>query len=131
MRNKFFLAAILWTVFITVACLVSADNFSELEKVEMPAKDKLLHGLFYFVFTILWSYGLRTLKISDALKRRIWAFVIAVGYGILMEICQMVMTNSRSADVVDALANSTGSAIAVLVLWRYQKRKLNKRSPAY
>jgi VanZ family protein len=114
-----------------VACLVSGDNFNELEKVKIPAKDKFLHGVFYFVFTILWSFGLRTLKVSDARKRRMWAFAIAVGYGILMEICQLTMTDSRSADVLDAVANSIGSTIAVLVLWRFQKRKLNKRSPAY
>lgn len=131
MRNKYFWAAIFWTVLITVACLMSADNFSDLEKVEMPAKDKLLHGLFYFVFTILWSFGLKTVKVSDPASQRRIAFSIAVSYGILMEIFQWSMDNDRSAEVYDALANSIGAAIAVLVLWYYQKKKINRRSPAY
>jgi len=110
---------------------MSADNFSDLEKVEMPAKDKLLHGLFYFVFTILWSFGLKTVKVSDPASQRRIAFSIAVSYGILMEIFQWSMDNDRSAEVYDALANSIGAAIAVLVLWYYQKKKINRRSPAY
>ncbi|MEL1245703.1 VanZ family protein [Flavobacterium sp. DGU11] len=131
MRNKYFWAAIFWTLFITVACLVSNDNFGELQKIQMPNKDKVLHATFYFVFTILWSYGLRTLKISDVRKRRMWAFIIAVSYGIIMEICQGLFTEERTPDVVDAIANTTGSAIAVFVLWRYQKRHFKKKSPAY
>ncbi|AWH83969.1 hypothetical protein HYN59_02065 [Flavobacterium album] len=131
MRNKYFWAAIFWTLFITVACLVSNDNFSELEKIKMPNKDKVLHATFYFIFTILWSYGLRTLKISNVNKRRMWAFVIAVSYGIIMEVCQGLFTEERTPDLVDAIANTTGSAIAVLVLWRYQRRHFKKKSPAY
>ncbi|WP_294818436.1 VanZ family protein [uncultured Flavobacterium sp.] len=131
MRNKYFWAAISWTAVITVACLVSAENFESLEKVDMPAKDKLLHAFFYFVFTVLWSYGLKTLKVSSAASRRGLAFAIAVGYGILMELFQWGITNNRSADVLDAVANTVGSALAVIVLWQYQKRKLHRQSPAY
>ncbi|MCW4468673.1 VanZ family protein [Flavobacterium sp. MFBS3-15] len=131
MRNKYLWAAISWTVLITVACLVSASNFKDLEKVEMPAKDKLLHAFFYFVFTLLWYLGLRALKVSTHFSRRVWAFTIAVGYGIIMEVCQALFTDSRSADAIDAIANSAGSAIAVFALWRYQKRKINSQSPAY
>ncbi len=97
----------------------------------MPVKDKVIHGIFYFVFTILWYLGSQPMNISAEAKRRLFAFVIAVGYGILMEVCQAVITDNRSADVADAIANTIGSAIAVFVLWRYQKRKLNSQSPAY
>lgn len=97
----------------------------------MPAKDKVLHAFFYFVFTLLWSLGLKTVKVSNPVARRGIAFAIAVGYGILMEIFQWSMENNRSAEAYDALANSIGAALAVLVLWQYQKKKINRQSPAY
>jgi VanZ family protein len=130
-RNKYLWAAIFWTVLIAVACLLSASNFKDLEKVDMPAKDKFLHAFFYFVFTLLWYLGLHALKVYDRFRRRIWAFTIAVGYGIIMEICQALLTDSRSADVMDAIANSAGSAIAVFALWCYQKIKINSKSPVF
>lgn len=131
MRNKYLWAAISWTAAITVACLVSAANFEGLENIEMPAKDKILHGFFYFVFTFLWHQAFISAKAFIPTRARLIAFLLGTGYGILMEVCQWMFTNDRSPDVADALANTTGSTIALLVLWLIQQRKnINNQSPA-
>ena len=48
---------------------------------------------------------------------------MAVVYGVIIEICQGLFTADRSADIMDALANTAGSALAVLVLWFLKKKK--------
>lgn len=132
MRNKYFWVAIFWTLLITIACLISADNFDELNKIEMPAKDKFLHATFYFVFTVLWYLGFSRSKRIGSRKSRLLSFAFAVGYGIVLEICQGLFTKERTPDVIDALANTAGSTIAVFGLWLYHRRKnTNNNSPAY
>jgi glycopeptide antibiotics resistance protein len=49
--------------------------------------------------------------------------MLAVSYGCFIELMQLWLTKDRSADGLDALANTTGAALAVLVLWRIGKRK--------
>lgn len=130
MRNIYLWAAISWTILITVACLISASNFDELEKIDMPAKDKILHCIFYIVFTVLWYLGLERANFSPR-KSRLISFSFAVSYGILLEICQGLFTEERTPDVSDAIANTTGSIIAVLALWLYcRRKKINNESPA-
>ena len=41
-----------WTVFITVASLVS---FNSVPKVKVVGSDKVVHFLFYLVFVVFWS----------------------------------------------------------------------------
>ncbi|MGV3460340.1 MAG: VanZ family protein [Flavobacterium sp.] len=113
--SKYFWPAATWTVIITVACMVSMDTFGEANSVfSLPNKDKLLHGIFYFGFTVLWALFFRT---RPNVKNPIFlGFTFAVVYGIIIEICQAFFTTNRSGDIIDALANSAGAAIAVLVL---------------
>jgi len=93
---------------------------------EMPDgqfTDKYVHLTFYFIFTVLWYLALRSRYIVSGAKIRLTIFLMAVVFGVLIELAQEFFTADRSADVNDALANSTGSALAVLVLWLIAKLK--------
>ena len=107
---------------ITVACLVSMDAFGNTSSVfESPHKDKYLHGIFYFVFTVFWVLFFKS---WPQIKRPLLTgFMFAVLYGITIEVCQGVFTTGRSADVVDALANTVGAALAVVVLKLLSNKK--------
>jgi VanZ family protein len=120
-RNIYLGAAVLWSAFIALCCLVSMNNF-EAVPLEGPDIDKYVHGTFYFVFTFLWFYYFK-FKSWSLNKRLVLVFIIAVLFGIAMEICQSLFTDDRSADLKDVLANTTGSAIAVVVLWLLNKQK--------
>jgi VanZ family protein len=85
--------------------------------------DKYVHLTFYFIFTVLWYLALRLKYIVSGFKIRLSIFLMAVVFGVLIELAQEFFTTDRSADVNDALANSTGSALAVLVLWLIAKLK--------
>ena len=94
-------------------------------KVDLPGNDKTIHFLFYFVLTLLWYVAL-----ERKYKNRLLKFLIAgasVIYGIIIEILQGVLTQNRQADVYDALANSAGAFLALLVIfWLNSKTFQNK-----
>jgi VanZ family protein len=78
--------------------------------------DKYAHFTFYFVFTVLWYFFLRS-KIKSTVKTLALVFALAVALGIIIEICQDIFTKDRSADIHDVIANTNGSAAAVIMLW--------------
>ncbi|MEW5674822.1 VanZ family protein [Flavobacterium enshiense] len=112
-KKKFYLA-FFWSAGIAFACLVSSNN---IPSVSILGKDKIVHGLFYFVFSILWFQYLEKRFTS-------WSFVLklivvlmaALLYGCMIELLQEIFTITRKAEVLDVLANMTGSITAVFVM---------------
>ena len=93
--------------------------------IEVPGKDKTIHFLFYFVLTLIWNFALQKKYINWALKYIIVFFVI--GYGIVIEVLQGVLTKNRQADVYDVIANSAGTIVALIVIiWLKNKTFKNK-----
>lgn len=123
MRNIFLLAAVAWTLFITYACLTAAANVPKVAWLNIQHKDKIVHFTFYLVFTLLWVLDLIKAKRFSPKKARIVVFIIAVLFGIIIEICQGLFTKERSPDALDVLANTSGSAAAILLLWIFDKKK--------
>lgn len=122
MLNKYFVAAFAWTLLLTVLCLVNTGSLEEIDVIELDGKDKIIHFSFYFVFTIAWYMFFKSRYGSNA-KVKGLTFLFAVFYGVLIEVLQYLFTSGRSADVMDALANSAGSAFAIACIWLYNKIK--------
>lgn len=106
----------IWTLTIAFLCLVS---FKKLPSFGVKSADKYVHFTFHFVFTILWAMYLIK-KESDKNKILktilIKVFLASLVYGILIEIAQSLFTTTRQGDILDVMANATGSIIAVLFL---------------
>lgn len=109
LERKYLIAAFFWTIAITVLSLVSLKGLPSITTLKF--KDKIIHFMFYFVFVILWAKGLSLKKIN-----LLWLFLIAVFYGIIIEIFQSLFTVSRQADVFDALANTIGAFTGLFIL---------------
>lgn len=121
MRKFYFWAASLWTAGIAVSCLISMRNFEEADIVE--GTDKYVHSTFYFVLTLLWYlYLLKKMQVPKH-KLRLYVLLGAFSFGLLIEFCQGVFTRDRSADIQDVIANTSGSLLAVLVLWIIERLK--------
>lgn len=108
-----------WTLLIAVLCL---ENSKKLPSIGIKSADKYVHFTFYFVFTILWFLYLikKNSHIKNTVNRvLIIVFLAALFYGVLIEIAQTVFTVSRKGDVLDVLANTTGSVTAVFLLRLY------------
>lgn len=120
MRKFYFWAAVIWTTFITVLCLISMKNFQGITTQENA--DKYVHASFYIALTALWTlYGYRAF--SNRGKTRLVVFIATVLFGVLIEVCQGLFTQDRSPDMTDVFANSSGSFLATLLFWIADKVK--------
>lgn len=122
MPNKFILATVVWVVFITYMCMASASQIPEAAWLDIPNKDKAVHFTFYFILTML-LYKDFKVQWGVLKKSFMFAFVTAVGYGIIIEVFQGLFTKERNADVFDVLANTLGSSFAIFILWLRQRLK--------
>jgi VanZ family protein len=101
--------AIAWTVLIAFLSLVTVGSFGN--NIPIPNKDKIVHVVIYFGFVVLWSWYKN--KSNYNKKTGIELLFIAIGYGILMELLQY-FTATRSPDMYDVLANSSGAFLGLL-----------------
>lgn len=82
--------------------------------IPIENKDKYVHFTFYFIFVVVWFLFANRTKIRKKIK---WIVLFsAVGYGILMEICQGIFTSNRAPDIMDVLANSLGAITGLLFI---------------
>lgn len=117
-----FLLATTYTLAITIASLVSLSN---LPRVEVPGKDKTIHFIFYFVLTLLWN-----LVFYKKFKNWSYKFIIVLAvviYGIIIEVLQGVLTKNREADVYDAIANSCGALVALVIIFWLRNETFQKK----
>jgi VanZ family protein len=84
--------------------------------------DKLGHMVFHFGITTLW-YLYFKYKLVSAKKALIQAFLFSFVYGILIEITQGLFTTTRSADILDVAANTTGALLVVTAILLIEKGK--------
>ena len=120
-RNLFILA-LFWTIAITIASLVSLSN---MPRVNVLGKDKTVHFLFYFVLTLTRNFALQKKYKNWALKYII-VFVV-IGYGIVIEVLQEVLTKTRQADLYDVIANSAGALVALIVIFWLKNKTFEKK----
>ena len=99
----------LWTLIIAFLCLVS---FKKLPSLGVKSADKYVHFTFHFIFTILWVLYLLNKDSNENKVMKtilIKIFLASLVYGILIEIAQSFFTATRQGDVLDVMANATGS----------------------
>ncbi|MEY2923349.1 MAG: hypothetical protein RL108_1975 [Bacteroidota bacterium] len=125
-KKTYFFIAISWTCLITILSLITiSEELSNSIAIDVDYKDKYVHFLFYLVFVLVWFLYLVKTKYLKSVKKIV--LITALLYGIVMEICQGIFTNTRIPDVYDVLANSAGALtgiIAINFLFRNTKTTL-------
>jgi VanZ family protein len=113
--KKIFLAtALFWTGVILYFCL---EDAKDIPQVSIPYIDKVIHAVFHFVFTTLWFlYFKKKLNSSNSFKPLAFSFAFSFFFGISIELMQAFFTTTRSADVLDVLANVSGATLAVIAI---------------
>lgn len=112
-----FVAAIVYTIALTLGSLMRPVHII---KTPISNIDKLLHAGAYFGLTVLWIMWMifkRSSK-NDVSLKVVWKIVlgvvvIAILYGVLMEVLQGTLTSYRTPDGWDILANTTGSILGL------------------
>jgi VanZ family protein len=82
---------------------------------ELHVSDKLVHGVLYFTCVVLLYFGTsRAYQKPVSRRKMVFYWVAAVLFGAGIELVQGWMSYGRSADALDALANTGGSIIAIV-----------------
>jgi VanZ family protein len=115
-KHKFFFLAFIWTA--VIACL-SFVNTAPLPKVGLTYSDKIGHMFFYCILTFLWVLYFFFENKYAKNKALFCAAIIAFFYGTAIELLQAVLTNYRTGDFFDGLANTFGIVIAVVISMRF------------
>ncbi len=108
--------------------MLSLFSFSGLDTggMNIPHADKIIHFLFYFIFSVLGCLFLRerTQGAMGLVKAVKFMLVTAVVYGIFIEALQYAITSNRMAEMGDVLANSLGAFVGVgLIKWFFSKER--------
>ena len=119
------LPGLLWAGFIFFLSVIPRNQVPQ-PGFLFEGADKLVHFFLYSVLSALLTFGFqRQTRFAPLRQSPIWwAVSLAIVYGIFLEFLQGTVFVSRSAEVLDMLANTAGSFVGVL-FFRLIYGKLN------
>lgn len=115
LKDKILYIAILVTLGILFLSLIKLPNIS----LGITYTDKFYHTFAYFVLTISWLLSFY----KKPHKKYLITFLCLL-FGIIIEALQFILTNYRTGDYLDVLANSLGIVLGLL-FFNYTLKKLN------
>jgi len=122
--NKLFVVfTFLWTCTILYLSLSSFESVQI--SINVSSFDKLAHFLMYAFYAFLIVFSFKNVA-RKKLRFYFLIFLYLFFFGYLIEILQGSITNSRSQDIKDALANGFGSFVGLL--FSYAVNKCNKKN---
>ena len=105
--------------------LTGSDTFDKVPLFNIPHLDKIVHFLMYAgLMTVILFENRKILILQSQI---LFAALIPFFYGILMELLQASLTDTRSGNIYDALFNTSGIIAAVLI-WFFIKPFLFRKS---
>lgn len=100
----------IWALILLAVSLMPGDDLPELNIWQV---DKVFHVLFYLIFVVLMRLGYPGAGNKRSL---IIFFLIAVFYGLMIEVLQENFVKNRYFDIYDIGANAVGAAIALIIV---------------
>ena len=113
-HNILFLA-IVATIIVAILSLTSVPKINL--GLQIKSGDKILHILAYFTLSFVWFLAMQERMSSFAEKGRLIALLIL--YGIILEVLQGGITDYRTGDFYDVIANIIGVLLATVVINRF------------
>lgn len=107
---------------VFTACVIiclSLFPIPEIPQAEnVPFMDKWTHMVMYGGFClVIWYEYLRSHKTVNARRITVYGYLCPVIMSGLLELAQEHLTNCRSGEWMDLLANTTGATLATLTGW--------------
>jgi VanZ family protein len=105
------LPAITWAVTVAFLSIAATDGIPQIELWKYLPLDKISHGIMYAVLTYLLLVGFYKQRDVRVLRDngKAFAIFISVGYGVLMEIAQLLVFTQRNFEWMDIAANTVGT----------------------
>ncbi len=119
-----FVPVVVMTLLIFVLSLLPSYFFKQtvVPFPPIPGLDKVIHALMYAALTSTCMYALpRDRRGHLATVLRIALFVAL--YGAAIEVCQKLLTTSRSMEVLDISANAAGALTSSLLIYTWLRRR--------
>jgi VanZ family protein len=111
----YFKLAVIWSITITVLCLLPNRNFGTTSAYLPVGFDKIVHLIFFFVLTILLFYG--KIKQQESYQYRPFTVVkiilITSFIGLSIEFMQRNIFIYRSGDLFDFIADMLGVTMGI------------------
>ncbi|MGB5322336.1 VanZ family protein [Lutimonas sp.] len=111
------------TLAILATILIGILSLSAVPKLNIglgiKSGDKYLHFIAYFGLSSIWYFALK-----DKIQKRLYNFFVPLAlifYGIILEGLQSGITTYRTGDIYDALANTVGVIVSLVVFKRIIK----------
>ncbi|MEL4456086.1 VanZ family protein [Lutimonas vermicola] len=115
-RNALFLA-------ILATLVLAFLSLSAIPKINLglgiKSGDKYLHFTAYFGLSLLWYFALK-----KRINKKVFNFFVPLAlivYGIILEGLQSGLTTYRTGDIYDAMANTAGVIVALIIFNRFIK----------
>lgn len=102
--------SLIYLICIALLSLLPPNDLPEISL--FPGADKIVHTCMYLGLTwfACWS--------MHAEVRHLWYFLIfffSIGWGVIMELFQLVMHVGRSFEIYDMIGNSIGTMLGILI----------------
>ena len=117
LEHNALILAILATIIIGVLSLSAVPKLNL--ELGIKSGDKYLHFIAYFGLSTIWYFALR-----NRTQKRVFNFFVPLAlifYGIILEILQGGITTYRTGDIYDALANTAGVIVGLVLFKRIIK----------
>ena len=120
---KYYWKTIVWAILVFIASSISGDNLNKVKIITIPHFDKFVHFSLYFGLAVLLIIAIKKDKRTEKLPliSIASALLITIGYSIIMELLQFYFFVSRSMEMGDAITNTIGAIIGMLLVVRVKK----------
>lgn len=117
---------IILAIVILYGSVTSGKNLNIVPIFNIKNFDKIIHFAFYFLLSISFLASLyRTSKLKK-IDQKLITMILIISYGLIMEVLQYYFTYDRSAELIDAIANTFGIILGVLFFPYLIKSKLSR-----
>ncbi|MGC1205373.1 MAG: VanZ family protein [Flavobacteriaceae bacterium] len=113
LKKSALLLVIIYTILLTFVSLIKPEN---IPNIEVSYSDKIFHFLAYCLLTFFWFCAFFYHFNFKKSKSIIFAAIVSIVFGIIIEVLQDKLTTYRTLDILDVVANTSGVILAVLVL---------------
>lgn len=116
------ITTLIYSAALTFVCLVPLNGVI---KVNITLGDKIFHAVTYMILSFLWYLTFYYNLNSSKTKALMYAMLVSITFGIIIEILQGTVTAYRSADINDVIANTIGVLIMSVVIVIKNKSTVN------
>ena len=114
LKGSIFIIALIISITIVFLSLLQLPS----SKINIINIDKAYHSIAYFALGITWLFAYYKKP-----EKKYFIVICCIIFGIIIEVLQNSLTSYRTGDYVDAIANSCGVLLALLIFNLFVKKK--------